>query len=199
MNSPDFSSEQNSEQSSATSTSAERGAPIRARVAKVKGAVTSATNQAKDKVAEFAGEGKTVAADKVAGYSDRLREAARAAEEDQDSNIAHFAGRAADRLEQAANYVRDADFNRLRDDATQVARRHPALFMGGMLVAGMVLGNVAKASFQSLNEDDGDFGDEATDRDDGADLRGESGDTGTTDSGDGRAPGPETYDANTQL
>jgi len=200
MNSPDFSSEQNSEQSSATSTSGDRGgAPIRARVAKVKGAVASATSQAKDKVAEFADEGKTAAADKVAGYSDRLREAARSAEQDEDSNIAHFADRAADRLEQAADYVRDADFNRLREDATQVARRHPALFMGGMLVAGVVLGNLAKASFQSLGEDDGGFEEGESDQHDGAEARDDNDTAASADSGDGLAPGPEMDDRNAQL
>jgi hypothetical protein len=126
------------------------GSPLRETVGKVREAATSTAATAKDKAAAIAGDGKNAAAERVAGYSDRLREAARSAEEAQDPNIAHFAEEAANRLERVADYLRDADFGRLRQDATQLARKHPALFLGGMLVAGLVLGNLAKASVQSL-------------------------------------------------
>ena len=151
----------------ATATSA-----VKETVEKVRQATHNTAGKAKDKVAEMAGEGKTAAADRMTGYSDQLREAARSMESGQDPNIAHFATQAADRLEKVADYLRDADFSRLRDDAAQVARRHPALFMGGMLVAGLILGNVAKASFQSLSDADREGGEDDLGSGDGQERAG---------------------------
>ena len=61
-----------------------------------------------------------------------------------------------DRLQHIADYVRDCDFSSLRRDAEDVARRHPLAFYGGMLVAGLLLGNLVKASRRRL-EDDRDY------------------------------------------
>jgi hypothetical protein len=137
---------------------AETGGPV----AKAKRAAGRTVEQAKEKAAQAADTGKGAAADKIGGYSDRLRATARSAEEAEDPNIAQLANSAADRLEQAADYVRNSDLNRLRQDASNIAHRHPALFMGGMFAAGLVLGNLAKASMQTMRED-------ATDEADGAD------------------------------
>lgn len=157
MNPTDSPSNQNQNfNSSATATQAPGGSSgassIRETVGKVREAATTTAAKAKDKVAEIAGEGKNAAAERVLSCSDQLRDAQHSAERAEDPNIAHFAGQAADRLEQVADYLRDADFGRLRQDATDVARRHPALFLGGMFVAGLVLGNLAKASVQSLSD-----------------------------------------------
>ena len=102
---------------------------------------------------------KGVAADKLGGYSSRLRNTARAVGEE-DPNIAYFANRAADRLESVADYVRTTDLSRLKQDAAGIARRHPALVMGGLLVAGLILGSVAKASVESLRESEPDDGED---------------------------------------
>jgi hypothetical protein len=123
--------------------------------AKAKRAAGRAVDQAKEKVSQAADTGKEAAAGKIGGYSDRLRETARSAEQE-DPNIAHFANSAADRLQEVADYVRTADLSRIRQDADNIARRNPALFMGGMFAAGLVLGNLAKASVQTLREDTGD-------------------------------------------
>ncbi len=129
---------------------------------KIRRTAGQAADRAKQKVAQVADEQKDAAADKIGGYGSRLRDTARSAEAE-DPNIAHFANEAADRLESVANYVRDADITRLKEDAVVAARRHPALFMGGMLVAGLVIGNLVKASVQSLNENETDDGEDIQD------------------------------------
>lgn len=146
------------------------GNMARGAATKTRRAAGKAADQTREKVSQVAEDRKTAAADKISGYSDRLRHAAHTAEEEEDPNIAHFTNQAADRLEAAANYVREADFSRLREDAAGVAHRHPALFMGSMLAAGLVLGNLAKASVQGLRDErDGDEQDdtifEATEND----------------------------------
>jgi gas vesicle protein len=132
------------------------GTGLRATAEKARQAAGKVATQAKDKAAAVADEQKKAAADKLGGYSSRLRAVAHAAEEEADPNIAYFAEQAADRLESVADYVRTADLGRRKRDATDVARRHPALFMGGMLVAGLVLGSLAKASVDSLRDDETD-------------------------------------------
>jgi hypothetical protein len=119
---------------------------------KVRRTASPAIDQTKEKVSAAANRGKEAIADRLSGYGEHLRNTARSAEEE-DPNIAHFAHTAADRLERVADYVREADFGRLREDAADVARRHPSLFMGGMFLAGVVMGNLAKASVQTLRED----------------------------------------------
>lgn len=131
--------------------------------AKVKRAASRAVERAKDTANQAANSGKEAAAGKISGYTDRLRQTARSAEQSDDPNIARLANSAADRLQQAAEYVRTADLSRLRQDAADIAHRHPALFMGGMFAAGLVLGNLAKASVQTMRKDTTDYRDGADD------------------------------------
>src|SRR6188768_1461801 len=143
---------------------------------KARRAAAKVATQAKDKVAQVAGEQQGAAADKLGGYSSRLRNTARAVGEE-DPNIAYFANRAADRLESVADYVRTTDLARLKQDAAGIARRHPALVMGGLLVAGLILGSVVKASVESLRESERDDGEDFDEPyPDGHDAPAESGD-----------------------
>ena len=118
--------------------------------------VKSATADTRARVREHAEkvitEKRETAAGKIGGYGSAMHESARTLEE-KDPNIAHFAHRAADRLEGFADYVRSRDFNGLRADAEGIARRNPALFFGGMFLAGLVLGNVVKASRRDSSDE----------------------------------------------
>lgn len=124
---------------------------------KIRRTADQALDQTKQKVSAAANRGKEATADRLSDYGEQLRDTARFAREEEDPNIAHLANTAADRLQRAADYVRDADFTRLREDATEMARRHPGLFMGGMFLAGVVVGNLAKASVQSMRDDGQDY------------------------------------------
>jgi hypothetical protein len=112
---------------------------------KVKSAASSTVSRAKEEGGRLAHEKKQEAAEKIGSYSSAIHESARAFEE-KDPNIAWFTHRAADRLQGVANYMRDRDFSGLRRDSEELARRHPVSFFGGLFVAGLVLGNLVKAS-----------------------------------------------------
>lgn len=111
----------------------------------IKSAAGQTAARARDEAQRLAAEKKSTAAERIEGYSSAMHDSAKAFEE-QDPNIAWFAHRAADRLHGVADYVRDRDFNDLRRDAEDIARRHPAVFFGGLFVAGLLLGNILKAS-----------------------------------------------------
>ncbi len=111
----------------------------------LKSAASQSAARAREEAERFAAEKKSTAAERLDSYSSAVHDSARAFE-DKDPNIAWFTHRAADRLHGVADYVRNRDFNDLRHDAEDVARRHPAVFFGGLFVAGLLLGNILKAS-----------------------------------------------------
>ena len=120
-------------------------------VSKVKTTATSTAARAKEEAQRIATEKKETAANRIGSYSSAIHDTARSLEE-KDPNIAWFTHRAADRLQSVADYMRNRDFSSLRYDAENMARRHPAAFFGGMFLAGLILGNVVKASRRKLDE-----------------------------------------------
>jgi len=99
----------------------------------------------------MAEEQKKSAAEHIGRYSTALRDSAKSVE-DEDPNIAYYANMAAERIERVAEYVRSRDLEGLQHDAEDVARRHPALFMGGMFLAGIVLGGLVKSSAKVMRD-----------------------------------------------
>lgn len=136
-----------------TDTKSKLTTSAREAAAKVKSAVTGTATKAKEQAAQVATEKKEAASARIGGYSSALHDSARTLEE-KDPNIAWFTHRAADKLQDVADYMRSRDFHGLRDDCEGIARRHPAAFFGGMFVAGLILGNVVKASRRKLENND---------------------------------------------
>ena len=161
MNSPKFSQDpssfagSNEPRSSVGTAAKEAGAKIastaKEATAKFTAAAGNAAGRLKEDAEKLVSDKKSTVADRVGSYSTAIHETARSLEE-QDPNIAWLTHRAAERLEGVANYVRTRDFAGLRDDAANLARRHPAAFFGGMCVAGLVLGSVIRAARSSVTE-----------------------------------------------
>jgi len=110
----------------------------------IKQTVSSTAARFKEGAADIADQRRTQAADQVGRVGQTLHNTARSMEEE-DPNIAHYAHRIADRIDNVADYVRNHDFASLKNDAADLARRHPVAFLGGLFVAGLVIGNVVKA------------------------------------------------------
>lgn len=110
----------------------------------IKSAAADTATRAREEAERLARERKEQAASRIGGYSSAMHESARSFEE-QDPNIAHYTHRAADQLQHVADYVRNVDFTTIRQDAADIARRHPTAFFGGMFVFGLVVGNLLKA------------------------------------------------------
>jgi hypothetical protein len=111
----------------------------------LKSAASETATRARASVEKAATETKEDAAERLGNYSSAIDESARSLEE-KDPNIAWLTHQAADRLRTVSEYIRGRDFVALRQDAENLARRHPAAFFGGMFVAGLVAGNLMKAS-----------------------------------------------------
>jgi len=89
---------------------------------------------------------KAWAADELSHFSQAVRTAANQLHEEQDHRLADYAGIAADRLNEASDYLRTTDWRRLVDDAEDFGRRRPEMFLGGMFLAGMGIARFLKAS-----------------------------------------------------
>ena len=125
--------------------------------AKVKSAASDTVAKARNEAARVATEKKETAANRIGGYSEAIRDTARSIEEKGDPNIAWFTNQAADKLQGVADYLRNSDFACVRGDCEGIARRHPAVFFGGMFFAGLLLGNMMKASQRKLQDSQGEF------------------------------------------
>jgi hypothetical protein len=128
--------------------------------AKVKSTASDTAAKAKDQAERVVSEQKETAATRLGDYSSAIHESAKSLEE-KDPNIAWFTHRAADRLQSVSEYVRTRDFDGLRVDAERVARRHPAVFFGGMFLGGLLIGNLVKASRRKVETNDNRYSDES--------------------------------------
>jgi len=66
-----------------------------------------------------------------------------------------YAESAAERVDRLARYLRESDPEKFVHDAEEFARRRPEVFMGGMLVAGLLLARFLKSS--PIDTEDNDF------------------------------------------
>jgi hypothetical protein len=112
--------------------------------------ITAKARETKDRVQhqgeDMLREQKNRVADQISHYGSAVHRAAHNLEEEQDATIAYYTHKAADQLDHAAQYLREHDWQQLRRDAEDVARRHQDLFFSGMLLGGFALARLLKAS-----------------------------------------------------
>jgi ElaB/YqjD/DUF883 family membrane-anchored ribosome-binding protein len=128
--------------------------------------------EAKEEVKEVAGElrdyvedltrsGKDRIADRLHHVSEALHRAADKLEEEHEETTGRLADEAADRLDRVCDYLHQHEPMDLINEADRFARRQPLVFIGGAILAGLVLGRFAR----STSRTDGQKFDER--RDDG--------------------------------
>ncbi len=95
---------------------------------------------------EFVEQQKSSAAEEVAKVGGALRRASEKLGDQQSDAAAHYTQLAADRVEQTARYLKQRQVNELLDDASELVRQKPALFLGGMFLAGLAAARFVKAA-----------------------------------------------------
>jgi gas vesicle protein len=104
-------------------------------------------NQARDHVQQLVGQQKDQAADRLGSLAEALREAGRKLNEGQQAgDFGHYADRAAGQVERLSKYLRENDLSGFVRDTESFARRRPEVFLGGTLIAGLMLARFLKAS-----------------------------------------------------
>lgn len=111
----------------------------------VKDQAEKVTEKAKEQASSRAEEQKERAAQGLFGFADTLNQVS-GSMRDQNPAMANFADTAAMRLEDFATSLREKDVNDLMSDVEDMARRQPALFIGGAFLAGVVAARFLKSS-----------------------------------------------------
>jgi hypothetical protein len=111
-------------------------------ISRMKERVTTQLTTQKDRVTGGLG----TLAQAVRQTTERLRD------EDHDS-VAEYVERAAEQLERLSNNLRDKDVNELLQDAQRLARRRPALFIGGSFAVGLIAARFLKSSRENETQD----------------------------------------------
>jgi uncharacterized protein YjbJ (UPF0337 family) len=107
--------------------------------------VGKAAEQAKEQATTRANEQKDRAATGLVGFADALNQVS-SSMRDQNPTVANFADTAATRIESFASTLESRDVNELINEVQDLARRQPALFIGGAFLAGVFAARFLKSS-----------------------------------------------------
>lgn len=91
----------------------------------------------------------TRAGETLQTFADAIRDAGTGMQEQQPA-VAGMVDTAAERVQEAATYLRDHGAREALDNAQRIARSQPALVIGGALVAGIVLGRVLRSGASAV-------------------------------------------------
>lgn len=105
--------------------------------------------QAKERAKSALADRKGVVAEQIGSVANALRMTAHNLSAQNQASIAQYADWAADGLERLSVLFRDRDIDSLVSQATEFARRRPAVFLGGAVVAGVLLSRFLKSSSES--------------------------------------------------
>jgi hypothetical protein len=111
----------------------------------VKEQASKVTDKAKEQAATRVDDQKERAAQGIVGFADALNKVS-GSMRDQNPTVANFAETAAGKLEQFAGTLNEKDINELMSDIEAMARKQPALFVGGAFLAGVVAARFLKSS-----------------------------------------------------
>ncbi|HEU4681287.1 MAG TPA: hypothetical protein VFS51_06045 [Gemmatimonadales bacterium] len=112
----------------------------------VVGQAKTTLQQARDRAGSSLGESKTQFADQFGSVADALRRTTEHLRSEDQQRIAGLTETVARQVDQVANYLRNKDARAMRSDLENLARRQPALILGGALVLGLIGARFLKSS-----------------------------------------------------
>jgi hypothetical protein len=95
---------------------------------------------------EVAEKGKDRIADGAQGVAQALHQASDNFRSEEHAELASYTQSIADKLDQLAGALKGRNLATLADDVTRLARRQPALFLGGAFTAGLIAARFLKSS-----------------------------------------------------
>ena len=114
-------------------------------------------NQAKSQVNDLVAQGRDQTSQRLQSLASALGDVAQRLEKEDTAGFGGLARRAGEQADRAARYLKEKDLGDLVHDAEGFARRHPDLFLGGSLIAGVLVARFLKSSAERRGGDgDGD-------------------------------------------
>jgi hypothetical protein len=115
----------------------------------VVGQAKSTFQQARERASSSLGESKGQFAEQFGTIADALRRTTEHLRAEDQQRIAGLTETVARQVDQVANYLRSKDARAMRQDLENLARRQPALVLGGALVLGLIGARFFKSSERS--------------------------------------------------
>jgi hypothetical protein len=112
----------------------------------VVGQAKNTFQQARDRATSSLGESKGQFAEQFTTIADALRRTTEHLRSEDQQRIAGLTDTVARQVEQVADYLRNKDARGMRQDLENLARRQPALMIGGALVLGLIGARFFKSS-----------------------------------------------------
>ena len=95
---------------------------------------------------EFGEAQKDQFANRVGGIADTLRDTSKKLRSQEEGTVAGLTDSAADQLERVSASLRNNDLPTMFSEASDLARSHPAIFLGGAVALGFLAGRFLRAS-----------------------------------------------------
>lgn len=115
----------------------------------------SIVDRTRQRVVEQVDEGLHKAEARMEAMCHSMHDAGNLLADENERLLAQGLNYAADRCEVAAQYLKSKSFNELSREAADLARSHPATFLGLSLLGGMVLGRFLRSSARHEDKSDG--------------------------------------------
>jgi hypothetical protein len=112
----------------------------------VVGQAKTTLQQARDRASSSLGESKGQFADQFGTIAEALRRTTEHLRAEDQQRIAGLTDTVARQVEQVADYLRNKDAVAMRNDLENLARRQPALVLGGALILGLIGARFLKSS-----------------------------------------------------
>jgi hypothetical protein len=112
----------------------------------VVGQARSSLEQARNRASSSLGESKGQFADQFGTIAEALRRTTEHLRSEDQQRIAGITDTVARQVDQVANYLRNKDAAAMRTDLENLARRQPALVLGGALILGLMGARFLKSS-----------------------------------------------------
>lgn len=119
----------------------------------VVGQAKTTFREARDRASSSLSDSRRQAADQVGGIASALHSAGRHLREEQQERIGGLADSLAGQVDQVADYLRDADLQRLSRDLENLSRRQPALVFGAAFALGLLGARFLKSSEQRADRE----------------------------------------------
>jgi len=103
-------------------------------------------DQARQQVQSKLGDQKDRATEGLGQVAQALRQTGQQLRENQQGSIGQYAEMAADQIERVSGYLKGQDIGQLVGEVESLARRQPALFVGGAFMLGFFLSRFLKSS-----------------------------------------------------
>ncbi|MEA2722777.1 MAG: hypothetical protein QOH59_548 [Gemmatimonadales bacterium] len=112
----------------------------------VVGQARNTLQQARERASSSLGESKSQVADQFGTIAEALRRTTEHLRSEDQQRIAGLTDTVARQVDQVANYLRNKDASAMRADLENLARRQPAIMIGGALVLGLIGARFLKSS-----------------------------------------------------